>query len=129
MKAHRTSHNPHVFPGQARGKPQSDMTMTKVVRDMHKAQLAAGNAGFVDPQREGRIATPHGFRSTFRDWVAETTSWPRELAETAIAHSVNSKTEASYQRGTMLEKRRELMNAWSNYCEGADSGNVVRMAR
>jgi integrase len=103
------------------------MTMTKVVRGMHKAQLAAGNAGFVDPQREGRTVTPHGFRSTFRDWVAETTSWPRELAETAIAHSVNSKTEASYQRGSMLEKRRELMNAWSNYCGDYNGEKVIAL--
>ena len=61
--------------------------------------------------------------------MAEKTSYPRELAEAAIAHAVKGKAEAAYQRGTMLEKRRELMNAWGNYCDGAGSGNVVRMAR
>lgn len=129
MKPHKRPHNPHVFAGQARGKPQSAMTLTKVVRDMHKARVKAGAAGYVDPHVDGRTATPHGFRSTFRDWVAEKTSWPRELAEAAIAHVVKGKAEAAYQRGSMLEKRRELMNAWGAYCEGVDGGNVVRMAR
>lgn len=129
MKPHRRPHNTHVFAGQARGKPQSDMTLTKVVRDLHNASVKAGGAGYIDPHENGRTATPHGFRSTFRDWVAEKTSYPRELAEAAIAHAVKGKAEAAYQRGTMLEKRRELMNAWGNYCDGAGSGNVVRMAR
>lgn len=129
MKPHKSAHNPFVFPGQSRGKPQSNMTLTKVVRSLHKAELDAGRGGFVDPHMNGRTATPHGFRSTFRDWVAEQTNWPREIAEAAIAHSVKGKSEAAYQRGSMLEKRRELMVAWAVYCEGANGGNVVRLAR
>ena len=59
--------------------------------------------------------TVHGFRSTFRDWCAEQTNFPREVAESALAHSLKDKTEAAYQRGDYLEKRRELMGSWANY--------------
>ncbi len=61
--------------------------------------------------------TVHGFRSTFRDWVAEEASAPRELAEMALAHTVGNKTEAVYRRGDLFERRRELMNTWSKYCD------------
>ncbi len=111
MKEHKRGDSNLVFPGQRRGKPLSDMTLTKAMRNM------------------GRDETPHGFRSTFRDWVAEKTSWPAELAEAALAHAISDKTVAAYQRGSMLEKRRELMAAWAGYCEGAGGGNVVRLAR
>jgi integrase len=60
--------------------------------------------------------TLHGFRSSFRDWCAEQTEFPRELAEKALSHSLSSQVEAAYQRGDMFEKRRTLMSAWSNYC-------------
>ena len=59
---------------------------------------------------------PHGFRSSFRDWCAEQTNYPRELAESALAHVLADKTEAAYQRGDMLEKRSKLMQAWADYC-------------
>lgn len=112
MKAHRREDTDTalVFPGMKRGKPLSDMTLTKAMRDM------------------GREETPHGFRSTFRDWVAEQTTWPADLAEAALAHVVSDKTVAAYQRGSMLEKRRELMTAWAEYCEGVSGGNVVKLA-
>lgn len=109
MKAYRQAGSDLVFPGQKRGKPLSDMTLTKALKDM------------------GKKVTAHGFRSTFRDWVAEKTSWPADLAEAALAHVVSDKTVAAYQRGTMLEKRRELMLAWANYCDGESGGNVVPM--
>ena len=111
MKAHKRGDSILVFPGQRRGKPLSDMTLTKVMRDM------------------GRDETPHGFRSTFRDWVAEQTKWPAELAEAALAHVISDKTVAAYQRGSMLEKRRELMMEWANYCEGVEENNVLRLAK
>lgn len=57
-------------------------------------------------------ATAHGFRSTFRDWAGDTTSFPREVAEAALAHAVGDATELAYRRGDALEKRRELMDAW-----------------
>lgn len=109
MRAYRRAGCDLVFPGQARGKPLSDMTLTKALRDM------------------GLDITAHGFRSTFRDWVAEKTQWPADLAEAALAHVVSDKTVAAYQRGTMLEKRRDLMAAWANYCGSESSGNVVSL--
>jgi len=114
MKPYRRLDSDLIFPGQTRGKdgtkPLSDMTLTKVLRDM------------------GRDVTAHGFRSTFRDWVAEQTSWPADLAEAALAHVVSDKTVAAYQRGTMLEKRRQLMAAWADYCVGdAPAGKVVKL--
>jgi integrase len=60
--------------------------------------------------------TAHGFRSTFRDWVSEKTSFPSELAERALAHAIADKTEAAYARGDLFEKRRELMEAWARHC-------------
>ncbi|WPZ02642.1 tyrosine-type recombinase/integrase [Blastomonas marina] len=109
MKPHRRDDSKAalVFPGMKRGKPLSDMTLTKAMRDM------------------GRTETPHGFRSTFRDWVAEQTTWPADLAEAALAHVVSDKTVAAYQRGSMLEKRRELMTAWGNYCIGDSAAKVL----
>jgi len=66
-------------------------------------------------KRMGVDATSHGFRSSFRDWAAEQTSFPREVCEAALAHTVENKVEAAYRRGDLLEKRRELMEAWANY--------------
>ena len=61
--------------------------------------------------------TVHGFRSTFRDWASETTSFPHEVCEQALAHAIGNKTEAAYRRGDLFEKRRKLMDAWAAYCE------------
>jgi len=63
--------------------------------------------------------TVHGFRSAFRNWAAERTSFPGELAEKALAHAVRNKVEAAYQRGDLFNKRRELMDAWAQYCQSA----------
>lgn len=87
-----------IFPGTKRGKPVSDMTLTKVLRDM------------------GLDAVPHGFRSSFKDWASETTNFPNELSEAALAHAIPNKAEAAYRRGSMLEKRRAMMAAWGSYC-------------
>ena len=65
--------------------------------------------------------TVHGFRSSFRDWAGECTSHPREVIETALAHVIADKTEAAYRRGDALQKRRQLMAGWCNYC-GAHDG-------
>lgn len=83
-----------VFPGQKLKKPMSDMTM---------------DAGF----------TVHGFRSAFRDWVADQTSYPGEVAEAALAHAISNKVEAAYRRTDFLEKRRSLMTEWADFCAGA----------
>ncbi len=98
-----------VFPGAKRGKPLSDMTLLKVLRDM------------------GMGATVHGFRSAFRDWCAEETSVAGEIAEAALAHTVPNKVEAAYRRTDFFEKRRKLMDAWASYCTSA-KGNVIRLA-
>lgn len=73
--------------------------------------------------------TVHGFRSTFRDWCAEQTSYPRELAESALAHVLSDKTEAAYQRGDMLEKRRRLMQAWADFTEVQSAADVIPIRR
>jgi integrase len=97
-----------VFKGVG-GKPLSDMTLTKALRD----------AGI-------KSATVHGFRSSFRDWAAEQTSFPGEWAEAALAHELPSKVEAAYRRTKYLDQRRKLMDAWSSYVAG--ESNVVRLA-
>ena len=75
--------------------------------------------------REGRKAVPHGCRSTFRDWVAECTSYPREMAEVALAHTINNATEAAYRRGDMMEKRRTMMQAWADFCTDTFASGAV----
>ncbi|PQA74951.1 MULTISPECIES: tyrosine-type recombinase/integrase [Brucella] len=111
----REAHSPYVFPGAKRGKPLSNMAMLEVLRGMD------GTEGL----------TVHGFRSTFRDWAAERSSFPREIAEAALAHTVRDKTEAAYQRGDMLEKRRRLMSAWAGFLVSApaSSQNVLPLSR
>jgi integrase len=73
-------------------------------------------------------ATIHGFRSSFRDWAGDVAHAPREIAEEALAHAVGNQTERSYRRGDALERRRELMSAWSSYVSSTSSGNVVDLA-
>ena len=99
-----------VFCGARSGKPLSNMAMLELVRGMR-----------------GKGATVHGFRSSFRDWAAEQTSYPNELCEIALAHAVSDKTEAAYRRGDMMEKRRRLMADWTAYCArpGHERDNVV----
>lgn len=98
-EAYREVRNDLVFPGARYGKPLSDMTLTKVCRDLEVP------------------AVPHGFRSSFRDWVAEETDFDGDVAEMALAHTIENKVEAAYRRGNLLEKRRTLMDAWGRYCE------------
>jgi integrase len=97
-----------IFKG-AGGKRISDMTLTKSIRD----------AGI-------KSATVHGFRSSFRDWAAEQTSFPGEWAEAALAHGLPSKVEAAYRRTKFLDQRRKLMEAWASYVAG--ESNLVRLA-
>src|SRR5204862_3894396 len=87
-----------VFAG-ARGGPLSNMALLMTLRRMGYAAL-----------------TTHGFRSTFRDWAAERSEFPSEVAEMALAHVVGDKVEAAYRRGDLFEKRRQLMEAWSGFC-------------
>ena len=98
------------------------------MKRMHQAAVTAGGAGFVD-RTSKRPAVPHGLRSTFRDWVAERTTYPGDMAEVALAHRIGNAVEASYRRGDMIERRRAMMNDWSRYLAGAErAGNVVRIS-
>jgi integrase len=72
-----------------------------------------------------RGITVHGFRSSFRDWAAEETPYPREIAEGALGHVTGNKTEQSYRRGDALEKRRGLMEAWADHCAAVAAGGVT----
>lgn len=98
-----------VFPG-LRGNPMSDATMAKALRE----------AGI-----SKEVGTVHGMRSAFRDWVSEETSFPGDVAEAALAHTIKNKVEAAYRRGKLLAKRREMMAAWERHCQGGNNG--VRM--
>ena len=80
-------------------------------------------------QITGTSATVHGFRSSFRDWAAERTSFPREVAEMALAHAIPNAVEAAYRRGDLFEKRSRLVDAWADYCAKPDSKGVTPMKK
>lgn len=92
-----------VFPNYNADRPLSTMSMAMVLRRM-KLEV-----------------TPHGFRSTFRTWIAEQTGFPHEVAETALAHTQGDKVVAAYQRGDLFAKRARLMDAWAAFCETGES--------
>lgn len=101
----------YVFPGLKVGKPLSNMAMLAVLERMKRDDL-----------------TVHGFRSTFRDWAAEQTNYPREVAEMALAHTVGDKVEAAYRRGDLFEKRRLIMADWARYCDTpAATADIIPM--
>ena len=100
--------NAFVFEGQKPDRPLSDMTLTMPIR------------------RAGLPVTVHGFRSAFRDWCAEATSTPREVAEACLAHVLRDAVEAAYARTDHFDKRRGVMDVWAAFCSGGDeSGKVV----
>jgi integrase len=91
----------HVFVGRTAGTGLSNMSLSAVLKRMGQGSV-----------------TVHGFRSSFRDWVSEATDYPRDIAETALAHTLRDKVEAAYRRGDMLEKRRAMMNDWAKFLAG-----------
>jgi integrase len=97
-----------VFPGGKMRRPISNMAMMMTLRRMGRGDL-----------------TVHGFRTSFRDWAAERTSFPAEVAEMALAHSVSDKVEAAYRRGDLFQKRRQLMQAWGRQCAEVNSSTAV----
>jgi len=103
-----------VFPGARIGKGLSNMAFLQLLRRMGRGDITA-----------------HGFRSTFRDWTAETTAYPREVCEMALAHTVGNQVEAAYRRGDLFEKRIRIMADWAAYCESpaSDSGTVTPIRR
>jgi integrase len=106
----------YVFRGAKPGRPLSNMAMLELIRRMNAECAVAGAAKWTDPKQGNRDVVPHGFRSSFRDWAAERTNFPREVAEAALAHIDGDETERAYQRGDLFEKRRRLMKAWADYC-------------
>jgi integrase len=101
-----------LFPGARKGKPLSDMTMTKVMRDM------------------GVDAVPHGFRATFSSWCASSTAYPTEVREMALAHAIGDGTVAAYQRSDLFDKRRNLMTDWAKFTATVPPvGNVIPMRK
>jgi integrase len=108
----KSIHNPHVFQGNAKGKALSNMAMTMLLKRMGQTEI-----------------TVHGFRSTFRDWASEQTSFSHETCEHALAHRISDKAEAAYRRGDQFEKRRKLMESWAAFCEPQAGGNVVALRK
>jgi integrase len=104
----------YVFPGAYHGKPIGKNMPLRMLNEI-----------------TGNGATVHGFRSSFRDWAAERTNFPREVAEMALAHAIPDAVEAAYRRGDLFDKRRKLMDAWAAYCAKVetDAGKVVALAR
>ena len=75
----------------------------------------------------GEGVSVHGFRSTFRDWAAERTNFPREVAEMALAHAIPNAVEAAYRRGDLFDKRRKLMDAWAAYCAESETDDTIKV--
>ncbi len=96
-KALKREGDDYVFPGTKDNKPLSDMTLSKLMKDLCIP------------------AVPHGFRSSFRDWAGDTTNHPHQAVEFALAHVIKDKSEAAYVRSDLLERRRPLMDDWQNY--------------
>ena len=96
----------YIFPGARKGKPLSNMAMLMQLKRL----------GFAD-------LTVHGFRSTIRDWAAEQTNYPREVAEAMLAHRIEDKVEAAYRRGDLFDKRRQLMTDWEKHCTAWTTNN------
>ena len=108
---HKVRHGDYVFPGGKAGNPLSNMAMLKLLERMGRGDLTA-----------------HGFRSSFRDWAAERTNFPRDVAEMALAHTIGDKVEGAYRRGDLFDKRRQLMQAWARCCaKPAAEGEVVAL--
>jgi len=101
----------YVFPGRKSNSHASGATLLKAVKEYDQN------------------LTVHGFRSAFRDWAGETTAYPREVIEMALAHQLKDKAEAAYARGNLLEKRRRLMNAWANYCDKRGNQTAITPIR
>lgn len=116
-----------IFPGLKVGRPLSNMAMLNLIGRMNGSRTKAELPLYVDPKQNDLEVTAHGFRSSFRDWVAERTDFPRELAEKALAHVVGDDTERAYQRGDLFERRRALMDLWAEFCAKPESqiGSVI----
>ncbi|MCU4414331.1 tyrosine-type recombinase/integrase [Acinetobacter sp. WU_MDCI_Axc73] len=105
----------YIFPAPRGGGMLSDMSLTALIKRMHEQKLKENCLGYIDP-KQNRVITTHGFRSTFRDWSADMTDYPREVCEHVLAHKLPDEVEAAYLRGAYLEKRKGLMTDWAKFC-------------
>jgi integrase len=112
-----------IFPGQARGKPLSNMALLTLLKRMN----SGADKKWIDPASARRI-TAHGFRSTFRTWAEEVATFPHAVIEQAMGHQVGTQVERAYRRTDVLDKRRQLMNAWAEWCE-PKAENVLVFAK
>jgi integrase len=119
----------YVFNGAKPGRQLSNMAMVKLIRRMNAEREVVGLPKWTDPKQGGRDVVPHGFRSSFREWAAERTTFAREVAEAALAHIDGDETERAYQRGDLFEKRRRLMTAWADYCLKPQASGTVTPLR
>ena len=112
-----------VFPGQVKDRPLSNMAFLTLLKRMNGTDKI-----WVDPAGGKRI-TAHGFRATFRTWAEEVLTFPHAVIEQAMGHRVGNQVERAYRRTDVLDKRRELMDAWARYCEPMKAANVISIAR
>lgn len=113
--------NSDICFANTKGKALSDSALSKLIKDMHAQAIKAGGIGYLDPAN-GRVAVPHGTaRSSFKDWCRSSAEYPDEWSELALAHVSSDATRAAYARDELLEERRLLMQAWADYCGGADN--------
>ncbi len=110
----RIAGNPYIFLGSRNGQPLSNMALLQLMRGL----------GFGADGEKGPYV-PHGFRSSFRDWSGEVSSFPRDVAEMALGHTIENKVEAAYRRGDLFQKRAKMMEAWANYVTSEPSGTKV----
>lgn len=110
-----------------RGRMLRDMTLCATMKRIQEAAVVKADAGFIDPTSKPP-AVSHGLRSTFRDWVAERTTYPGEMAEVALAHRISNAVEAAHRHGDMVEKRRGMMEDWANYLPGVDLNRPLECA-
>ncbi len=105
----------YIFHAPRGGGMLSDMSLTALIKRMHEQKFKENGLGYIDP-KQNRVVTTHGFRSTFRDWSADKTDYPREVCEHVLAHKLPDEVEAAYLRGAYLEKRKSLMADWAEFC-------------
>jgi integrase len=108
LKRMPESEDGYLFPGRSSGASLSNMALLMTLGRMNRGNITA-----------------HGFRSTFRDWAAECTNFPRDVVEMALAHVIEDKTEAAYRRGDLFDKRRQLMADWANFCANSPGRDEV----
>jgi integrase len=113
-----------VFPGQNHGMPLSNMALLTLLKRMN----SGADKTWIDPVG-GRPITAHGFRATFRTWAEEVATFPQAVIEQAMGHQVGTQVERAYRRTDVLDKRRELMRTWAQYCEPESAANVLQLAR